>query len=123
MGGACGYAFPMMTGAEVRRTAIPRTLTPARIVGEAVLSARARHRDAAEFLAVCGGQRLFAGKVINVERRLVGGLARGKLRAGTGNRPSLASRADRAKIPNRGPANGLTYRMWSAAERRAHGET
>ena len=81
MGGACGYAFPMMTGAEVRRAAISRTLTPARIVGEAVLSARARHREAgAEFLAICGGRRLFAGKVIDVERRLVGGFACGKLR-------------------------------------------
>ena len=69
----------MMTGAEVRRLAIPRTLALARIVGEAVLSARACYRDAvAELLAVCRG-RLFAGKAIDVEHHLVGGFARSKL--------------------------------------------
>ncbi|MDP9370357.1 MAG: DUF917 domain-containing protein [Chloroflexota bacterium] len=81
MGGSSGYAFPVMTGAEVKRTAIPRTLTLAQAVGEAVIAARADHRDpVGAVLDVCGGRRLFAGKIVDVERRLVGGFARGKLR-------------------------------------------
>ncbi len=81
MGGASGYAFPVMTGAELKRTAIPRTLTLARAVGEAVLAARADHRDPVDaVLRVCGGRRLFAGKIVDVERRPVGGFARGTLR-------------------------------------------
>jgi hypothetical protein len=80
MGGAAGYAFPPMTAAEVRRTAIPGTVTLAVAMGEAVLAARHGHGapvDAA--LAVAGGARLFHGKIVDVERRLVGGFARGVL--------------------------------------------
>ena len=34
MGGAAGYAFPPMTGAELKRTAIPGTITLAVAIGE-----------------------------------------------------------------------------------------
>lgn len=78
MGGSAGYAFPVMTGAQLRETVIPGTLTLAIRLGEAVMVAR---RDKADpVAAVCevtGGQRLFAGKVIDVERRMSGGFARG----------------------------------------------
>jgi uncharacterized protein len=86
MGGAAGYAFPPMSGAELKRTAVPRTLSLADRIGGAVLAARARHADpVAAVLGVAGGQRLFAGKIADVERRLVGGFARGALRLeGTG---------------------------------------
>ncbi len=78
MGGAAGYAYPPMTGAEVKRIVIPRTLTLARAIGDTVLSARANHTDAiAALLHITGGLRLFAGKITDVERRLVGGFARG----------------------------------------------
>ena len=82
MGGSTGYAFPAMTGADLKRTAIPRTLSLA-----AVLAARAAHADPiAALLAVAGGHRLFAGKVVDVNRRLEGGFARGELRLqGTGD--------------------------------------
>ena len=80
MGGAAGFAFPAMTGAELKRTAIPRTMTLAARVGEAVLAARGRLADPVEaVLTVTGGRRLFTGKVTDVERRLVGGFARGAL--------------------------------------------
>ncbi len=81
MGGASGYAFPVMTGAQLKGTAVRGTLTLTRTVGEAVIAARADHRDPVEaILDVCGGQHLFAGKIVDVERRLVGGFARGRLR-------------------------------------------
>jgi uncharacterized protein len=80
MGGAAGYAFPPMTADEVRRTAIPGTVSLAIEIGRAVLAARgalANPVDAA--LSVAGGQRLFHGKIVDVERRLLGGFARGVL--------------------------------------------
>ena len=81
MGGAAGFAFPALSGAELKRTAIPRTLTLAKAIGDAVLGARTRHADPiAAVLAVAGGRRLFAGKIADVERRLAGGFARGELR-------------------------------------------
>ena len=87
MGGSTGYAFPAMTGADLKRTAIPHTLSLADRIGAAVLAARATHADPiAAVLAVAGGQRLFAGKVVDVDRRLEGGFARGDLRlAGSGD--------------------------------------
>jgi DUF917 family protein len=78
MGGSVGFAFPLMSGADLKRTAIPRTLTLARAIGRAVRRARARHEDPiAALLAVTGGEVLFRGKVIDVERRMTGGFARG----------------------------------------------
>jgi DUF917 family protein len=80
MGGSAGYAFRPMTAEEVRRTAIPGTVTLAIGVGRAVLQARqclANPIDAV--LSITGGQRLFQGKIVDVERRLEGGFARGVL--------------------------------------------
>lgn len=78
MGGAAGYAFPMLSGAQTRATAIPHTLSFAAAIGEAVLDARRMHAD--PIAAVCettGGHLLFRGKIIDVQRRLVAGFARG----------------------------------------------
>ena len=81
MGGASGYAFPTMTADDLKRTAVRGTLTLVRDVGDAVLAARGGRGDPVEaVLGVCGGRRLFAGKVVDVERRLAGGFARGELR-------------------------------------------
>lgn len=78
MGGRAGYAFPAMTGAEVRASAIPGTLSLAIRLGEAVLAARAAHDDPSlAACAVTGGLRLFAGKVTDVQRQMTGGFARG----------------------------------------------
>lgn len=80
MGGAAGYAFPPMTAAEVRRTAIPGTVTLAIEIGRAVSDARERLTNPVDAaLSVSGGKRLFAGKIVDVERRLLGGFARGVL--------------------------------------------
>ncbi len=86
MGARAGYAFPLMTGAEARCTAVPGTYTLAVRIGEAVLAARAVHTDpVAAVLAASGGVALFRGKVVDVERHLVAGFARGFLTlAGSG---------------------------------------
>jgi uncharacterized protein len=81
MGARAGYAFPLMSGAEMRRTAVRGSYTLARAIGEAVLTARDRHADpVATILGSTDGTLLFAGRIADVERRLVAGFARGTLR-------------------------------------------
>lgn len=78
MGGSAGYAFPVMTGVELKRTVVPGTITLAIEIGDAVLRARADHSDPIDaVLAISGGARLFTGKIGDVQRALVGGFARG----------------------------------------------
>ncbi|MBI3913728.1 MAG: DUF917 domain-containing protein [Chloroflexi bacterium] len=80
-GARASVAGFVMSGAEMKRWAIPHMLTLAKRVGDAVLSARHNHADAADaILAVTGGRRLFAGKIVDVERRTAAGFARGEAR-------------------------------------------
>src|SRR5215212_4020818 len=48
MGGTAGVALAPMTGARLKRTAIPRTISVARDLGAAVRAARTRHADPVE---------------------------------------------------------------------------
>ncbi len=81
MGGSAGAAGPAMTGYQLKRTLIRDTISLAIEIGDSVLTARAGHTDAVDaVLRVTGGQRLFRGKIVDVDRRLVGGFARGVLR-------------------------------------------
>lgn len=86
MGGAAGLAMPMLTGAEVKAHAIPRTVSLAIAIGDAVMRGRGQHGDPVQ--AACdaaGGRRLFSGKIVDLERRNEGGFARGVLQLdGTG---------------------------------------
>jgi DUF917 family protein len=69
-----------MTREELRRTAIPGTVSLAIRLGDAVREARHAHTDPVDAaLEQTGGERLFEGKIVDVERRLVGGFARGVL--------------------------------------------
>jgi uncharacterized protein len=80
MGGGALLVSTVMTGAEVRRLTVPHTLSFARRLGAVVRSARQGHRD--PIAAVCettGGAHLFRGKIVDVQRRLVAGFARGDL--------------------------------------------
>jgi len=81
MGGHAGYAFVPMSGAELKRTVIPHTMTLARDLGAAVEAARRAHTDPiAAALGVTGGAVLFGGKIADVERRMAAGFARGAVR-------------------------------------------
>jgi DUF917 family protein len=81
MGGAAGLAFSLMRGSEMRRTAIPNTLSLARRVGQAVRSARNQRLDPiAAVLRETRGRVLFCGKIVDVERWTTGGFARGQVR-------------------------------------------
>jgi len=80
MGGHAGLAMPYLTGEQVKRTAIWGTMTLALRLGQAVFEARRRKEPPERaVLAVAGGTVLFRGKIADVERRTVGGFARGRL--------------------------------------------
>jgi DUF917 family protein len=79
MGASAGYALPPMTGAFVRRSAVPGTVTQAIDLGYAVQRARARKENPVEaILKACDGVLLFEGKVVDVNRRLARGFAVGR---------------------------------------------
>ncbi|HWV34427.1 MAG TPA: DUF917 domain-containing protein [Thermomicrobiales bacterium] len=80
MGGGTGMTGPMISGDEVRRTAVRGTLSFAVRLGEAVLAARAVHHNPVEAAAeMSGGHLLLTGKITDVDRRFVAGFARGRL--------------------------------------------
>ena len=80
MGCVACYAVAPMSTEQVRRTAVPLTLSLARDLGDAVKSARQRGDDPLDaILNVCPGKVLFGGKVVDVERRTTAGFARGAL--------------------------------------------
>ncbi len=80
MGCVACYAVAPMSTEQVRRTAVPLTLSLARDLGDAVKSARQHGDDPLDaILGVCPGRVLFSGKVVDVERRTTAGFARGVL--------------------------------------------
>lgn len=86
MGGAAYICDYPMDARTVRRTAIPGTLSLCRSVGRTLREARESHRDPFAALAAAlastiytHGAVLFRGKVVDVERRTVGGFARGSV--------------------------------------------
>ena len=80
MGCVACYAVAPMSTEQVRRTAVPLTLSLARDLGDAVKSARQHGDDPLDaILSVCPGKVLFGGKVVDVERRTTAGFARGSL--------------------------------------------
>jgi len=87
MGGSAGYAFPVMSGRDLKRTVVPHTISLAIDIGNAVIGARQSLTDpVSAVLSVSSGERLFSGKIVDVDRRLSGGFARGALiLEGTGN--------------------------------------
>lgn len=87
LGGVAHIAEYAMTGGDVRRTAIPNTLTLALAVGTAIRQAREAHSDPIAALAAALTPTLyshlrvlFRGKVVDVERRTTEGFARGRVR-------------------------------------------
>jgi DUF917 family protein len=74
-----------MTGADVRRTAVPRTISMALALGRAIRLAREEHRSPFEAIARTLSTTLYphlrelcVGKVVDVERRTTEGFAKGR---------------------------------------------
>ncbi len=81
MGGSAGLVMPIMSGADMKATIIRDTLSLAKRIGEAVLDCRAHSIEPAETVAaLCNGEVIFTGKIVDVNRRTVEGFARGRLK-------------------------------------------
>jgi DUF917 family protein len=87
MGGAAYIAEYSMTGADVRRTAIPNTLTLAIRIGRILREAREQHRPPFEALLALlpetiysYGRIIFSGKVADISRATRNGFSVGQAR-------------------------------------------
>lgn len=85
LGGVAHIAEYAMTGAEVKRTAVPRTISMALALGRAIREAREGHRSIFDAIASTLSttlyshvRELFVGKVTDVERRTTEGFAKGR---------------------------------------------
>jgi DUF917 family protein len=82
MGCTSLLAAPVMTGEQVKAHSVPRTLTLVKQIGEAVLHARSVKGSFVQaVLDITGGKEIFAGKLVDVQRRTVAGFSRGQLLA------------------------------------------
>jgi DUF917 family protein len=84
LGGVAHIAEYAMRGADVKRTAVPRTISMALALGRAIRLAREDHRSPFEAIATTltttlysHVRELFVGKVSDVERRTTDGFAKG----------------------------------------------
>jgi DUF917 family protein len=85
LGGVAHIAEYSMTGEQVKRTAVPRTLSLGIALGRAIREARESHQDPIAAMQATLASTLyshlrviFRGKVVDVERRTTEGFARGK---------------------------------------------
>ncbi|WP_293696405.1 DUF917 domain-containing protein [uncultured Agrococcus sp.] len=85
LGGVGHIAEYAMTGADVRRVSVPRTISMALQLGRAIREAREQHRSPFEAIArvlettlYTNLRELFVGKVTDVERRTTEGFAKGR---------------------------------------------
>jgi DUF917 family protein len=84
MGGASHICEYPMSGADVKRTAVPRTLSLGIRLGRTIREAREAHRNPFDALTATladtlyeHGEVIYEGKVVDVLRRTVDGFARG----------------------------------------------
>jgi DUF917 family protein len=85
LGGVGHIAEYAMSGADVKRTAVPRTISMALALGRAIRLAREAHSSPFEAIAETLSstlyshvRELFVGKVADVERRTTDGFAKGR---------------------------------------------
>jgi Uncharacterized conserved protein len=85
LGGVGHIAEYAMTGADVKRTAVPRTISMALALGRAIREAREQKRSPFDAIAdtlsttlYSHVRELFVGKVTDVERRTTDGFAKGR---------------------------------------------
>jgi DUF917 family protein len=79
MGGVAFIALYALSGAQARASLVPGTVSLALQLGAAIREARrAKQSPIDAVLAITGGQRLFHGKIVDVQRRTERGFARGE---------------------------------------------
>jgi DUF917 family protein len=81
LGALAATCNPPRTGREVKSGSHLNTVTQALRIGRVIREARQAHRDPIDaLLQLEGGQRLFGGKVTDINRRTTGGFLRGTVR-------------------------------------------
>ena len=87
MGGASYIAEYVMSGAEVKRTAVPNTLSLALQIGRCIRQARESHRDPFQALLellpntpYAHGRVIFRGKIVDLRRETRAGFSQGRVR-------------------------------------------
>ena len=81
MGGSVALAMPVITGSELKKFIIRKTLSLATAIGEAVLKARTKGTDPIEpIISLTKGQVLLKGKIVDVERRTTKGFSKGTMK-------------------------------------------
>ena len=80
MGCIACYAVAPMSAKAIRETAVPNSLTIAKSLGDAVRDSQVHGRTAIDaILDTIPGQRLFDGKIVDIERRTTAGFSRGNV--------------------------------------------
>lgn len=77
MGGNAGLAMPVLSGRQLKESAIWGSYTLAHRIGQAVRRARRDKLRVETALASLGAHLLFRGKIVDLERTTTGGFARG----------------------------------------------
>ena len=80
MGSIATWAFAPMNAEDIQRTAIPNTMSLAKELGESIMNAqRGKTNPINAIFDTIPGRILFQGKIVDVERRIIGGFTRGNL--------------------------------------------
>ena len=79
-GGSSTLALAPMSGAFMKRAAVPDSYSRAISLGRAVLTARAERQDPiATICAAEAGRLVFTGKIVDLRREIAGGFVRGEV--------------------------------------------
>ncbi|AEM40164.1 DUF917 domain-containing protein [Ketogulonicigenium vulgare] len=80
MGGSALLAFYSMSGAKAKECVVRGTLTLCESIGRTLREAKANHGEPVKALAsLLQAHNMFEGRIVDIERRTVGGFARGKV--------------------------------------------
>lgn len=80
MGAACAMCDYPLRGSQLKRSAIKGTLTLAQNIGRTLRQAhQSGSHPVQSLLTILNGHVIASGKVVDVDRRTIGGLARGKV--------------------------------------------
>ncbi|PMH46171.1 hypothetical protein BCU68_08865 [Vibrio sp. 10N.286.49.B3] len=78
MGGSAAMCDYPMKGRDLKRSALPATLTQARKIGEAIRTANDNNTSGTQaVLDIVGGHLLISGKIVDIQRETDGGFATG----------------------------------------------
>ncbi|MDR9827214.1 DUF917 domain-containing protein [Vibrio sp. FNV 38] len=80
MGGSAAMCDYPMRGSNLKKSALPGTLSKAMYIGQAIRQANTKGENAVDaVLGIVGGQRIITGKILDIHRTTAGGFVTGGL--------------------------------------------